>query len=349
MKGMLAMQRDNRYKSKFDEKEYTVDFSENTGYFSLRRDGADVGILQTAESDARFVKSEAAFLFGNSPKELYFRFAFDTMMEIVDDDDDISAAREMLFRTGCGSFWSLSGLHETDIPVYHNALGIIAQLKATHKREHLLANSVSMRRNLDDGELIKDVESFVEKTIPLDIEIEEAVNSELEKRNARVISVCRFGDGRLYPYYVAQISDLVLVIVVAHLRGDWLAEENDFGGEGPLWFSESEHAPSPVSQARRVKDFLSGKMSSRLAFGAIVACPHNMTIINAEDESAEWEKANVKIAWTKPNHSEGGTLHNVLDQYCNSISGDDLPADYELAQSLTAAFNMNPENFYNGQ
>ena len=340
------MQKDNRYKSKFEGKEYPVDFSENTGYFTLRRDGADVGLLQTADSDARFVKKEAAFLFGDSPNELYFRFAFDTMMEIVEDDGD-AEAREMLYRAKRGTFWTAAG-PETDIPVYHNSLGIIAKLKAIHTEENMsdtyplnpFATPESAAR------MEKEVEAFYKKTIELDLEIDEAVNSALETKNAKLLTVCRFGDNRLYPYYVAQISNMVLVIVVAHLNGDWLAGENDFGDEGPLWFSYSDHVQSPVSQAKKLKDYFSQKMPSNLTFGAIVACPHALTIINYDDEVINWGKIDVKVAWTKPKHSEYATLFDVLNTYNNSVTGEDVPADYKLAQSLAAAFNMNPENFY---
>lgn len=347
MKGMLVMQKNNKYRSKFDEKEYPVGFSENTGYFALRRNGADVGLLQTADSDARFVKREAAFLFGDTPGELYFRFAYDTLMEIVDDGND-PAAREMLYRAKSGTFWSVAG-QETDIPVYHNSSDIIAKLKASHTDENM-SDSYTLNPFATPGSaarMEKEVEAFYKKTHALDIEIEEAVNSELEKRNAKVLTVCRFGDNRLFPYFVAQLNNLCLVIVGAHLSGDWLANENDFGDEGPLWFSDSDHhVQSPVSQARRIKDYLSANMPSELDFGAIVVCPHNMTILNYEDEVINWSKIDVKVAWTKPRSAEVGTLYDILNTYNYRISGEAVPADYKLAQSLAAAFNMISENHH---
>ena len=46
--------------------------------------------------------------------------------------------------------------------------------------------------------------------------------------------------------YVAIDSVKILLMVLDTQKGDWLADEERFNNEDPLWFSESSHRTSPV-------------------------------------------------------------------------------------------------------
>lgn len=86
---------------------------------------------------------------------------------------------------------------------------------------------------------------------------------------------------------------LYLVRTLTDLQ-DWLADEDRFNGEDPLWFSESSHMVSPVYELRN--------MANRIAIvhgikpHKILLVPHEISIINSEDMEAEWDSRSVFVA-----------------------------------------------------
>lgn len=86
---------------------------------------------------------------------------------------------------------------------------------------------------------------------------------------------------------------LYLVRTLTDLH-DWLADEERFNDEDPLWFSECSHMVSPVyelrAMAERMADFR-GVMPHK-----ILLVPHDIYIINAEDMEKEWDSLSVFVA-----------------------------------------------------
>jgi hypothetical protein len=79
--------------------------------------------------------------------------------------------------------------------------------------------------------------------------------------------------------------------------GDWLADEEKFNDEEPLWFSESSHRISPVRLVDVVCDALRTKLSvTDMKFKVI---PHVViqsgNVINAEDMFEIWEEMNINV------------------------------------------------------
>ena len=79
--------------------------------------------------------------------------------------------------------------------------------------------------------------------------------------------------------------------------GDWLADEERFNDEEPLWFSESSHRISPVRKVDLARLALQAKLSeSELQYdiSAYVVIPIG-NIINAEDMFEIWNNMNIFV------------------------------------------------------
>ena len=96
---------------------------------------------------------------------------------------------------------------------------------------------------------------------------------------------------------IAVSKDSLFVCLVDKEVGDWLADEEKFNDEEPLWFSESSHRISPVRLVDVVCDALRTKLSvTDMKFKVI---PHVViqsgNVINAEDMFEIWEEMNINV------------------------------------------------------
>lgn len=79
--------------------------------------------------------------------------------------------------------------------------------------------------------------------------------------------------------------------------GDWLADEELFNGEEPLWFSENSHCVSPVRKLLNARDYVVEKLNSQgfdqkvTSFVIIQAA----NIINADDMFDIWSDLNIEV------------------------------------------------------
>lgn len=79
--------------------------------------------------------------------------------------------------------------------------------------------------------------------------------------------------------------------------GDWLADEERFNDEEPLWFSESSHRISPVRKADLARITLQEKLKDAdLSFEVVPFVIEQIgNIINAEDMFDIWKDIDVKV------------------------------------------------------
>ena len=79
--------------------------------------------------------------------------------------------------------------------------------------------------------------------------------------------------------------------------GDWLADEERFNDEEPLWFSESSHRISPVRKIDLAKQALEEKLKE--ADLAFTVTPYVIVqlgnIINAEDMLDIWKEMKINV------------------------------------------------------
>jgi len=97
--------------------------------------------------------------------------------------------------------------------------------------------------------------------------------------------------------FIGVSEDKICLCLVDKENGDWLADEERFNDEEPLWFSESSHRISPVRKVDIAKQALEEKIKdSDLDFEIIpyVVVPSG-NIINAEDMFEIWDNMHINV------------------------------------------------------
>lgn len=104
--------------------------------------------------------------------------------------------------------------------------------------------------------------------------------------------------------FIAMDEANVFVLSSDTQKGDWLADEERFNGEDPLWFSESSHRISPVYQLTVATKALEGRLQAKGFMQTVrpVLIERAGTIINAEDMQSTWKEQGVLVCRT----AEGG-------------------------------------------
>lgn len=95
--------------------------------------------------------------------------------------------------------------------------------------------------------------------------------------------------------YVAISKSSALLCLVDKDKGDWLADEESFGGEEPLWFSESKHRGSPIFKIKRAREALVHKLTGVGVEVTAVAIIKEGVIINGQDMMNNWLDMNVMV------------------------------------------------------
>jgi hypothetical protein len=97
--------------------------------------------------------------------------------------------------------------------------------------------------------------------------------------------------------YVAVSKNEIMLCLADKEIGDWLADEEKFNDEEPLWFSESSHRISPVRQVDVARDILKTKLAvADLNFGiSAYVIIQSGNIINAEDMFDIWRNMDINV------------------------------------------------------
>lgn len=97
--------------------------------------------------------------------------------------------------------------------------------------------------------------------------------------------------------YIGVSGDEICMCIVDREAGDWLADEEMFNGEEPLWFSESSHRISPVRKLSIARDKLAEKMEEegfeqKLSAFVVIQMAN---IINADDMFEIWAESDIAV------------------------------------------------------
>ena len=97
--------------------------------------------------------------------------------------------------------------------------------------------------------------------------------------------------------YIGISGDEICLCLVDRETGDWLADEEMFNGEEPLWFSESSHRISPVRALSIARDKLSEKLEEegfeqKLSAFVVIQMAN---IINADDMFEIWAESDIMV------------------------------------------------------
>ncbi len=97
--------------------------------------------------------------------------------------------------------------------------------------------------------------------------------------------------------YIGISKKQLILCYVDKEIGDWLADEEKFNDEEPLWFSESSHRISPIRKVDIARDILKtklavGDMNFEIVSYVII---QSGNIINAEDMFEIWNNMNINV------------------------------------------------------
>lgn len=97
--------------------------------------------------------------------------------------------------------------------------------------------------------------------------------------------------------FIGVAKDKICMCLLDREPGDWLADEERFNDEEPLWFSESSHRISPVRKIDIAKKHIEGIMSiDNLKFNIEAYVIIQLgNIINAEDMFDIWNDMDIKV------------------------------------------------------
>ena len=115
-------------------------------------------------------------------------------------------------------------------------------------------------------------------------EIQVAVDAQMNSCEGCVLTRFRpetLTVGKSFPFDILLVGGHCLVAVYLHVPGKWLAEESEYVGNPPIWFSELEHMVSPVYYGQACRDFFNGKIAD-LRMGVIVILSRHSSIINED-------------------------------------------------------------------
>lgn len=154
----------------------------------------------------------------------------------------------------------------------------------------------------------------------------------LQSAGYRLISDAKIAGKKID--FVAVAADHILLCLIDSESGDWLADEERFNDEEPLWFSESNHRISPVRVVLNARDSLSPQLSGSargMVIKAMVVIRQG-TIINAEDMFEVWNGLNVTVC----RHEEGGP--DEIASLQSAVSSVAAPDD-DLYHSVSGLLN----------
>ncbi len=134
--------------------------------------------------------------------------------------------------------------------------------------------------------------------LPERVRLEEDMVSLLSQANYQVIKDVDMGGISLA--YIGISADKVILCLEDTEKGEWLADEEFFNGEEPLWFSESSHRISPVYRLTEVSKNLKQKLSEKGFIQEVIPLfvEKEGTIINAIDMQDTWNKQGVIVCRT---------------------------------------------------
>jgi len=117
----------------------------------------------------------------------------------------------------------------------------------------------------------------------------------LQQKNYAVVTNVTAG-GILVDFVGISENNICLCLVDKE-NGDWLADEEMFNGEEPLWFSENSHRVSPVCQLNNARKIIKSKLEDEGYEQNIEAYVviQMANIINADDMFETWDGMDVNV------------------------------------------------------
>ena len=137
--------------------------------------------------------------------------------------------------------------------------------------------------------------------------------------------------------FIGIAANQICICLIDKEPGDWLADEERFNDEEPLWFSESSHRISPVRKADVTKQFLIDKLENADFHFDVKAYVIEQigNIINAEDMFEIWDDIGINVTRIdRGTPKELKLFSKTLDEAIENIDKDKLDKVKKLIRSL---------------
>ncbi len=157
------------------------------------------------------------------------------------------------------------------------------------------------------------------------VELKENLPEIMQNAGAQIIESPELAGNKVD--YLAVSKDQVFLILTDNEKGDWLADEERFNDEDPLWFSETSHRVSPITTLKKFETTLDEqiKAAGLKMQSHVILVKTDGNIINAEDMIDIWKQMNVLVCRsatgmpeelpsftdTFPKELEAGELENI--------------------------------------
>ena len=163
--------------------------------------------------------------------------------------------------------------------------------------------------------------------------VNENIDELLDKGGWKILSDISLNDKK--PNWVAVCQNQLLWIFCDDVEGDWLADEEAFNDEDPLWFSETDHRISPVFELIQQSKIISQKLKSAGVDLKVqpILIERKGNLINAEDMLRTWNDLGVIVCRT----DQGGPVELKTVSEILNTSVEPLPDDavQQLKQILS--------------
>ena len=118
----------------------------------------------------------------------------------------------------------------------------------------------------------------------------------MKKAGAAVITNPKIDD--LSINYLAVSKNALYYVLLDAEKGNWLADEERFNDEDPLWYSEEPIRVSPVSTLKKFQKLAEEKLAAKNihAKGHVILVKTDGNIINVEDMQDTWKEMDVLVA-----------------------------------------------------
>ena len=137
--------------------------------------------------------------------------------------------------------------------------------------------------------------------------------------------------------FIGIAANQICICLIDKEPGDWLADEERFNDEEPLWFSESSHRISPVRKVDISKQHLIDKLENADFHFEVKAYVIEQigNIINAEDMFEIWDDIGVNVTRIdRGTPKELKLFSKTLDEAIESIDKDKLEKIKKLIRSI---------------
>ena len=150
------------------------------------------------------------------------------------------------------------------------------------------AGESPFEQNLDNFEI--SASDFDDTPKPLDENLSQIMSS----RGATVIENPTLNDSSID--FMAVSKEQIFFVLTDPEKGDWLADEERFNDEDPLWFSETSHRVSPITILKKFEEAFKASLNDGKFQTHIILVKTDGNIINAEDMLDVWRDMNVLVA-----------------------------------------------------